>query len=243
MPLNKNHAPAIMVKRLNVAYESNTVLHDLSFEIAKGKITAVIGPNGSGKSTLFKALLGLINYTGEINVFKKPIRDVLDRVAYVPQYFDFDRTLPITVGEFLDFIKVKTAKAAKEICTEVQVDSLKNKLLGELSGGQLQRVLLAQALMKSPDLLLLDEAAAGIDIQGAKTFYELIKHVNKEHGVTVIMISHEINMMYHFADNLICLNRDLVCNGPAKIALTNDVLKKLYGDDLHVHHHEHVHYD
>lgn len=233
---------AVTVKNLTVAYGQNTVLERVSFDVAKGKIAVVIGPNGSGKTTLFKAILGLIPSQGTIKIFDKLAQDCLDRIGYVPQTFDFDRTLPITVDEFLSFGNPRAPRGGKDICKETKVDALKGKLIGQLSGGQLQRVLIANALMRQPKLLLLDEPAAGIDIEGSKAFYELIGHVNREHGMTVMMISHEINMVYNLADQLICLNRDLVCNGSPQEALTKDVLDKLYGKDSGLrHHHHHPH--
>lgn len=215
-------------------------MNRLSFEVEKGSITAIIGPNGSGKTTLFKALLSLITYEGSIKIFQKPARDVLPRIGYVPQNFDFDRTLPITVNEFLSFAYGRRSLKNNEICHEVQVDVLVDKLIGELSGGQLQRVLIAQALIKNPDLLLLDEPSAGIDIEGAQAFYDLVLHLNHEHGVTVLLISHEINMVYSFADQILCLNRDLVCNGPPREVLTKEIMEKLYGPDIGLRGHEHL---
>lgn len=232
--------PAVSVKNLTVTYGQNTVLDRVTFDVPKGKIAAVIGPNGSGKTTLFKAILDLAPSKGTVKVFDKPAAEVMNRVGYVPQSFDFDRTLPITVNEFLSFGNPRSSRANTDICRETKVDALKGKLIGQLSGGQLQRVLIANALMRQPKLLLLDEPAAGIDIEGSKAFYDLIQHVNKEHGVTVMMISHEINMVYHFADQLICLNRDLVCNGPPQEALTRDVMDKLYGADSDLRTHRHV---
>jgi ABC-type Mn2+/Zn2+ transport system ATPase subunit len=216
------------------------VLNRLSFDVEKGSIAAVIGPNGSGKTTLFKALLDLIPYEGHVRVFQKPIREVLHRIGYVPQYFDFDRTLPITVKEFLNFVSPRRDRQSEEICKEVRVDALMGKLIGELSGGQLQRVLIAQALMKNPDLMLLDEPSAGIDIEGAKAFYDLIRHVNQEHGVTVLLISHEVSMVYNLADQILCLNRDLVCDGPPRQALTKEVMEKLYGPEVGLRGHQHL---
>ncbi|MBU2566035.1 metal ABC transporter ATP-binding protein [Patescibacteria group bacterium] len=230
----------VSVKNLFVHYGENEVLHDISFEINKGTIAAIIGPNGSGKSTLFKAILGLIPYSGQIKVLKKPIKQSLKQVSYIPQYFDFDRTLPITVKEFLNLTNLTNKKVDNSVCREVHVDFLLNKKIGELSGGQLQRVLFANALMNKPEILFLDEAAAGIDVEGAKTLYELIEHVNKKHSVTIIMISHEINMVYKFADQIICLNRDLVCDGTPKQALTDEIMKKLYGENMSVKSHKHI---
>lgn len=231
---------ALSVKNLTVKYGSQTILNRLSFEVEKGSITAIIGPNGSGKTTLFRALLSLIPHEGSVKIFQKPAKDVLSRIGYVPQNFDFDRTLPITVNEFLSFAYGRRSFKNNQICHEVRVDVLANKLIGELSGGQLQRVLIAQALIKTPDLLLLDEPSAGIDIEGAQAFYDLVRHLNTEHGVTVLLISHEINMVYSFADQILCLNRDLVCNGPPREVLTKEVMEKLYGPDIGLRGHKHL---
>ncbi|MFA6160920.1 MAG: metal ABC transporter ATP-binding protein [Patescibacteria group bacterium] len=231
---------AVSVKNLKIRYGSHVVLNGLNFEIEKGNIAAVIGPNGSGKTTLFKALLGLIPYEGEIKIFQKSIKNALKRIAYVPQHFDFDRTLPITVDEFLSFASNGKSINAKEICREVSVDILAEKLIGDLSGGQLQRVLIAQALIKDPDLLFLDEPSAGIDIEGSKAFYDLIKHINKEHDVTILLISHEMSMVSDLADQILCLNRDLVCNGPPREVLTKKVLDKLYGPEMNIREHKHL---
>ena len=232
---------AITVKNLKVAFDHTPVIDGVSVDVKKGEIAALIGPNGSGKSTFIRAVLGLIPYSGTIKVFDKPVREVLHRVGYVPQHFDFDRTIPITVREFLAFSRPRTGKReAERICREVQVDVLEDKLLGELSGGQLQRVLIAKALFKNPELLLLDEPSAGIDIEGAKVFYDLVEHLNEKHGVTVLLISHEISFVHRFADRVICLNRDLVCHGPPEEVLTRATLNKLYGSDMDVHIHRDV---
>jgi ABC-type Mn2+/Zn2+ transport system ATPase subunit len=229
---------ALSVQGLTVAFGQNVVLEDVTFELEQGVIAAVIGPNGSGKSTLFRAILGLIPYSGKILIFGKPIAQALPRIGYVPQYFDFDRTVPITVSEFLSFTAPGLGKRKNEtICRDVQVEHLKDKLIGELSGGQLQRVMIAQALFKNPQMLLLDEPSSGIDIEGAKAFYDLIEHLNKKHKVTVLLISHEISFVHGFADQVVCLNRNLVCYGaPAKV-LDRHTLSKLYGSKMNLHIH------
>jgi zinc transport system ATP-binding protein len=223
---------ALTAKNLTVKFGSQTILDRLNFEVAKGSITAVIGPNGSGKTTLFKALLGLVRYEGVVRIFQKPVHEVLPRISYVPQHFDFDRSLPITVDEFLSFASPSDSVRAEEICHEVKADKLGHKLIGELSGGELQRVLIAQALMKEPEFMFLDEPSTGIDIEGAKTFYELIRHVNKEHSATIMLISHEVGMVYEIADQVLCVRRTLICDGPPRQVLTKEVLQKLYGQPI-----------
>jgi zinc transport system ATP-binding protein len=116
-----------------------------------------------------------------------------------------------------------------------------DKKIGELSGGQLQRLLIAKALLKQPRLLMLDEATSGVDMAAEMTFYELVSHLNKTHGVTIMLISHEVNMVYSFATQILCLNKDLVCNGRPKEAITQQVLERLYGKDIRFQPHEHGH--
>jgi ABC-type Mn2+/Zn2+ transport system ATPase subunit len=229
---------ALAVRKLKIAFGRNVILEDISFELDTGVIAAIIGPNGSGKSTLFRAILGLIPYEGAIRIFGEPITKALPRLGYVPQYFDFDRTVPITVSEFLSFTAPNLGKRKTEtICRDVQVEHLKDKLIGELSGGQLQRVMIAQALFKNPQMLLLDEPSSGIDIEGAKAFYDLIEHLNTKHKVTVLLISHEVSFVHSFADQVICLNRNMVCYGaPAKV-LNKETLGKLYGSHMDIHLH------
>lgn len=232
---------AISVKNLTVKYGKQTVLDRLSFDVEKGQIVALIGPNGSGKTTVFRALLNLVPYEGSIKIFQKPVGDVLHRIGYVPQHFDFDRTLPITVNELLSFANSPgTQKMADKICREVKIDALSQRLIGELSGGQLQRVLIAQALLKSPDLLLMDEPSSGIDIEGTRAFYDLVKHVNQEHGVTVLLISHEVKTIHTLADQILCLNRELICDGAPHEVLNDETMEKLYGSDADHKSHKHI---
>ncbi|MCU0275362.1 MAG: metal ABC transporter ATP-binding protein [Acidobacteria bacterium] len=235
--------PLLEVKGLSVRFAGIPALENVSFTIEKEAIIAVIGPNGSGKTTLLKAILGLVPYEGEIRLFARPVRQVLPQVGYVPQRFAFDPSFPLTVEEFINL----TCRTPEKLpvhgaLDEVGMGEFKGKLIGELSGGQLQRVLLAHALLHRPRILFLDEATSGIDIEGQGDFYSTIQRLNREHGVTVLMVSHEISMVYKFTDRIICLNRDLVSHGETRSALTAEVLRKLYGEnaDFKAHGHEAV---
>jgi zinc transport system ATP-binding protein len=233
--------PILEVKDLTVRFAECTALDRVSFTIEKEEIIAVIGPNGSGKTTLLKAILGLIPYQGEIRVFSRPVRQVLPQVGYVPQRFAFDSSFPLTVEEFINLTcRTPEKLPAHGVLEEVGMAEFKGKLIGELSGGQLQRVLVAHALLHHPRILFLDEATSGIDIEGLSDFYSTIQRLNHEHGVTILMVSHEISMVYKFTDRIICLNRDLISHGETRTALTGEVLKKLYGDsaDLKIHGHD-----
>ena len=232
----------ITVKDLSVRFGSNTAVDNVSFNVAHGDIAMIIGPNGCGKSTLIKAILGLVPYTGEVLILGKKTKDVLSEVAYVPQTFDFDKTFPITVEEFLKLSpranEVRIAKALDE----VGMNKYRLRQLGKLSGGQLQRVLIASAILQFPKVLFLDEPTSGIDQEGIKEFYEVISHLNKNHDVTIIMVSHEVNVVYAFAKTVICLNKDLICFGKPKEVLSKEVFKKLYGaqSEFNIHTHQNI---
>jgi zinc transport system ATP-binding protein len=227
------------IKNLTVKYNSHVILNELNFYVNAGEIVAIIGPNGSGKTSLLKAILGLIPHTGEVKIFGKPVKHALNDIGYVPQRLDFDRTFPLTVKEFLGFLKVKNTSWWEEVLEESGVNRFMDARLGELSGGQLQRLLIAKAMLKEPRLLMLDEPTSGVDAAAEMTFFELIEHVNDVHNVTVMLISHEVQMVYKFATQILCLNKDLVCDGRPKDAITKEVLEKLYGKSIEFQSHDH----
>jgi len=232
--------PIIKIDHLSVRYDGQEVLKDLSLNIQKGEIIAVIGPNGSGKTTFIRAILGLIPYQGMIQIDGQPVKASLTKIGYVPQAFSFDRSIPMTVGEFLtlSFKKVPSRKL-KHALLEVDMRQYENHLIGSLSGGQFQRVLIARSILNDPLILVLDEATSEIDMAGSKSFYDIIAHLNKVHETTVILVSHEIQMIYKFADHIICLNRELICYGKPKEAITKEVLERLYGQDIRFQEHRH----
>ncbi len=232
--------PILEVNDLSVRFGNFPALDHITFTIDKPEIIAVIGPNGSGKTTLLKAILGLIPYNGEIKIFGKSIQQVLPLLGYVPQHFAFEKSFPLTVEEFVEL----TCRKPEQLpfggaLRAAGMAEMKDKLIGELSGGQLQRVLLAHAMLHQPRILFLDEATSGIDVEGLADFYTTIRRLNREHGVCIMMVSHEISMVYKFSDRIICLNRDLISHGETKTALTAEVLRKLYGDsaDFKIHQH------
>ncbi len=230
----------LSVEHLSASYDGRKVLHDVSFKVEEGSVVAVLGPNGSGKTTLFRALLGLIPFQGQVRIKGAAVNKHLGRIGYVPQRFDFDKTIPMTVREFLKiaFSNVTPSKV-QHVLGEVDMVQQADQPIGTLSGGQFQRVLIARALINEPFLLLLDEATSGIDVAGARGFYEIITHLNQVHQTTMLFISHEVNMVYEFANEIVCLNRDLVCFGKPKEALTKEVLEKLYGKEFRLREHEH----
>lgn len=234
--------PIIQVKNLTVTYNNDVILNNINFTIKDQEIAAIIGPNGSGKTTLIKAILGLIKHQGEVKILgQKPEKNLIN-IGYVPQKFEFDKTFPLTIEEFMS-LTIDSSKKNKEkinlALREVEMQNHKTKLLGQLSGGQLQRILIAQAIINQPRILFLDEPTSGIDQSGEKSFYEIINHLNSKHGVTIMLISHEINMVYKFATQIICLNKDLICMGTPKETITKEIIKKLYGNETELKLHNH----
>lgn len=235
-----NKKEVIKVKKVSVIYGNIEAVSKVSFSIKQGEIVVIIGPNGSGKSSLLKAMLGLIDFTGDIKIYGQDVSRVLDKIGYVPQKFEFDNSFPLTVEEFLTLTNKKAPEQRiEQVLKEVEMLGFKKKLVGELSGGQLQRILIARSLVHEPKILFLDEPTANVDIEGEKTFYDIVKHLNTEHNVTVVMISHEVNIVYKFATTIVCLNRDLVCFGKPKETITKEILDKLYNKQAAIAEHTH----
>jgi zinc transport system ATP-binding protein len=238
----------LKVQNLKVAFDDNEILKDLDFSVDKGDVLAIVGPNGAGKSVLFRALLNLIPYSGAIE-WNKDLK-----IGYVPQKFAIDRELPLSVEEFLKFKEknydnIIGALKSIGIGSEHKNDPehherhLRNHILGQrlgwLSGGQLQRVLIAWALLDNPDVLLFDEPTTGIDIGGEETIYNLIKKLHQERKMTTLIISHDLNIVYKYANNVLCINKEMICHGSPATVLDPSSLAKLYGGDAGFYQHKH----
>jgi len=230
----------LSVKNLDVRFGSNRVIDGLSLDVEKGDVVAIIGPNGAGKTVLFRALLGLVKYEGEI-IWPKNVK-----IGYVPQKLAVARDFPLTVKEFLDF-KNSSEEEIFEALEEVgflksqgqrQMEhQLLNARLGELSGGEFRRALIAYALIDHPDILLFDEPTAGVDIGGEETIYSFLEKLHKKLGMTILLITHDLNIIYRYASKVLCLNKEKVCYGLPKEALTPQTLEKLYGAQVGVYEH------
>ncbi len=237
----------VEVREVTKEFDGYLAVEDISFTVNHGDLLAIIGPNGSGKSTLVKLLIGLETPTrGSIMIDGKTPRQAYRRIGYVPQFFPFDRTLPLTVREFLHLVPCQTSRhqkrgAISDALQAVGMAGSDSRPLGKLSGGQLQRILIARALMHERDLLFLDEPSAGIDVAGETAVYELIKKLNEERGVTAIVISHELDFVMRYAKSVLCINQRLVCHGLPKDALRGETLEALYGSHMQHIHHEYNH--
>ncbi len=233
----------LSVRHLTVKYNNTIALYDVSVKIKRGVLAVVIGPNGAGKSTLIKAVLNLVPYTGSTEIFGKPVSKLTKaehlKIGYVPQKFNFSKNLPITVKEVLQLSLEKTplekTERKKRIDTFLRMahlENMQNEMIGNLSGGQMQRVLIARALTFLPKIMFMDEPLAGIDIAGEKTFYEFMDTIHKQYGITIILISHDVTILDKFADTVLCLNKKLVCSGSPTDVLNEQKLQSLYGHDI-----------
>src|SRR3989344_4462342 len=236
----ENIEPILKVKDLSVKFGEEKILDGLNFEINKGEVLAVIGPNGAGKTTLFKALLGMRPYDGEIN-WRKDLR-----IGYVPQRMEIETDIPLTVLEFLrlrgseNFSKEKAKEAVKSVLLK---EEILDSGLGEVSVGQRQRILIAWALLGKPQVLLFDEPTADIDISGQESIYQLLHHLQDKYNLTIILISHDLNIVYKYAEKVLCLNRRKICFGAPQEVLNPEQMQKLYGGEHAFYHHldEHQH--
>lgn len=228
----------LQVKNLSVHVNGEHILNDISFDLKRGEALAVIGPNGAGKTTLFRALLGLAPYKGEI------IWNDGGNIGYVPQKFYFERSIPITAREFFLLKSPRFWFPSREFFAhlehELALAGLKKPILtkpiGELSGGQFQRLLIAWAMLNHPDVLLFDEPTANVDVGFEETVYTIMHRLQEERGTTVLLISHDLDIVYRYASKVLCVNKEMVCYGRPVDVLTSKELSKLYGDIGYYHH-------
>ncbi len=233
----------IECESLSVHYGKRRVLHDITMSVEAGEILTIIGPNGSGKTTLFKALLGAVQpSSGKL----KKLSSL--RLGYVPQTLHIDETLPMTVGRFMKLPGGHSIQEVARALSHAGVPDLDKQQIMDLSGGQFQRVLLARALLGSPNLLLLDEATQGLDHRGAADFYRQIAEVRQHLGCAIVMISHELHVVMRKTDRVICLNGHICCQGEPETVGTSRAYRTLFGLDkdeaalyMHQHHHQHAH--
>jgi zinc transport system ATP-binding protein len=235
-PMNED--TILAVEDLSVTLDAIQVLRNVSFTVRQGEALAVIGPNGAGKTVLFRALLGLLPHQGLVR-WRPNIR-----IGYVPQRFAVERSAPITALEFCllkspNFWRPPAAflrQLHDEIARMGLDQSILQKNLGELSGGQTQRLLIAWAMLQQPGVLLLDEPTAGVDAGFEDTIYSLIRRVQTERGTTILLISHDLSVVYRYAQKVLCINKSIVCQGLPVEALNPAALAALYGDTGYYRH-------
>ena len=237
---NKNKV-LLKVENAGVSINDKSLVKGVSFEIKQGEIVTLIGPNGSGKSTTAKIALG---------IYKKidgKVKKYTDKIGYVPQKISIDWTLPIRVLDFMTLTEELTQDQINIALNLTGVEHLKDKSLSNLSGGEFQRVLIARAISKKPELLVLDEPVQGVDFKGEIALYELIKKISEKMKCGILLISHDLHVVMSATDFVICLNGHVCCSGTPQKVIKDNKYKELFGDrasnilSLYEHKHDHTH--
>lgn len=232
----------ITIDSLTVTYGSIVALKNVSLDIEGAEIVTIVGPNGSGKTSLLKAIIGAIAPQEGVISIKPGLK-----IGYVPQRINLDPTLPISVGRFMRLTENVGRKECQSTLEEAGVPEILHNQMSALSGGQLQRVLLARALLGSPEILILDEATQSLDQPAAAEFYKQIEKVREETGCAILMISHDLHVVMSASDRVICLNGHICCSGTPQAVAATPEYQELFGADtdgalaLYRHHHDHKH--
>ncbi len=222
-----------------VSFNGQAVLDDVQLSVQPGEIVTLIGPNGAGKTTLVRVVLGLLQ-PERGNVRRAPRL----RIGYMPQKLHVDATLPLSVLRFLRLVPGVDRKRALPALAEVGAEQVIDSPLQSISGGEMQRVLLARALLREPQLLVLDEPVQGVDVAGQAELYRLISRLRERHGCGVLMVSHDLHLVMSATDQVVCLNRHVCCSGHPEQVSGDPAFIELFGQDaksLAVYHHHHDH--
>lgn len=229
------------LENINLSLREKSILHDVSLELQAGKILTVIGPNGAGKSTLVRILLGLQKPDSGTVWLKNKLN-----IGYVPQKISINDLMPLTVKRFISLAKHSSPNISN-VLNEVDIAHLADQDIQALSGGEFQRVLLARALLKKPQLLILDEPAQGVDVLGQAELYEKISQLKNQYGFGVLMISHDLHLVMQKTDQVLCLNQHICCSGQPDDVSNHPEYQRLFGNlpteglAVYTHHHNHCH--
>jgi len=232
----------INAKNISLHIDHRQILNNISLQIAEQQIVTLIGPNGAGKTSLVKIVLGLTRpSSGEVNL-KKGLR-----IGYMPQRLHIDPSMPVTVDRFLKLAVNANKNEIQRVLEEVGATGLINNQLYSLSGGELQRVLLARALIQEPQLLVLDEPAQGVDVNGQAELYRLIADIRSRHKCGIMLVSHDLHLVMSATDEVICLNQHVCCHGHPEQVSNDPAYLELFGKKdaetlaVYTHHHNHSH--
>lgn len=239
--MSDNTGPLLRLDNVCKSYHKNLVLEDISFTVNRGETVTLIGPNGAGKSTLMKISLGILEASsGEV------FRDKKITIGYMPQKVMIDQVLPLSVRDFLYLRPNTSYDDVAEALETVRLTRLSDQPVQSASGGEMQRILLARAILGKPELLVLDEPVQGIDIMGQQEIYGLIAKIRDETGCGVLMISHDLHLVMASTDRVLCLNRHICCSGSPEYVKKNPEYHAMMGRPMegvafYTHHHDEGH--
>lgn len=234
-------APLISVEHASLVINKK-LLDDISLKLFKGDIVTLIGPNGAGKSSLLKLIISEYKPTRGKITWSKDCR-----LGYMPQRFHIDPSLPLTVSGFLQLSGSRSAQAQEQVLQEVGASHLLDAAMQQLSGGETQRILLARALIREPNLLILDEPAQALDVYGQKELYQLLAKIRAQRNCGILMVSHDLHLVMAGTDQVLCLNQHLCCSGTPESVMKHPQYQALFGNELgdsiaiYTHHHDHAH--
>lgn len=240
--MNSNSKILLSAEKIEKSLASRKILQSINLAITESQIVTLIGPNGAGKTTLVRILLGLLQPDSG-SVQQRPGL----RIGYMPQRVHIEPTLPLSVHRFLKLASPQADGRIAELLSQLKIEELREQQLISISGGELQRVLLARALLREPHLLILDEPAQGVDIAGQAELYELIGKIRQNFGCSVLMISHDLHLVMSSTDEVICLNHHVCCHGKPDQVSTDPAFLELFGSNVstnlavYTHHHNHEH--
>lgn len=239
--LRSDQRPLVELINVSKSFRDRAVLQNINLTVHAGEIVTLIGPNGAGKSTLMRVALGLLAADcGQ--VFRA---DGL-RIGYMPQKIHVDEILPLTVRRFLSLHPRSDQQSIEDVLAETRTGHVVDLPIQKISGGEMQRILLARALIGEPDLLVLDEPVQGVDVSGQGELYKLIDTIRKRHGCGVLMVSHDLHMVMAATDRVVCLNHHVCCSGTPQAVGRDPSFRALFGATaasfaLYAHHHDHGH--
>ncbi|MEJ2360699.1 MAG: metal ABC transporter ATP-binding protein [Gammaproteobacteria bacterium] len=233
--MGQEDSKILEVRDLNVTIEGQLVLENLSFSLQRGEVMTILGPNGAGKTMLLRALLGAVPYEGQVS-WQKGLE-----IGYVPQRLPYIRNIPLSVADFFA-LRTDVSTDVREMLQAVGLEAgTENKLISDFSSGQFQRILIAWALAKNPDVLLFDEPTTGVDVGGEETVYSLLTRLQRERNLTMVLITHDLAVVHRLSSVVLCLNKQLVCMGHPLATLTPENLRRLYGTEVKFYQHHHGH--
>lgn len=247
--------PIIEASMLNIARGGRLVIEDATFSIPLGTYMGVVGPNGGGKSTLMQALVGVIPYqSGSIKIMGMPLEEFnqWNKLAFLSQQsINFDENFPLSVRELVSLGRITKSKLGRRLGREdwknvdealrfMGVSKLADRRIGQLSGGQKQRVLVAKAIVREPEIIILDEPVSGVDVEAQERFFMLLSNLNAKHGITILIVSHDLATVFCRMNQVMCINRKVYTSPISSEHDPNTILKKAYGKHFNFVFHEYI---